>query len=118
MLGLSACLDVNAATGTLGLLVVVSGTRQTIPLNATAIDPLVVGAYNQYGTPIPGLVVTWAITQGSGTLTVASSTTDISGTAETSFKPGTTTGPVTITATAQNLTLSFTETVVDAQKGL
>jgi hypothetical protein len=110
---LSGCLNIADPKKGLTIFTVVSGNSQTIPLNATVIDPLVVRAYDEQAHPLAGVVVTWAITAGGGTLSATSTTTDAGGNASVTYKP-TTTGIITIKVTAIDLNVTFTETVVPA----
>jgi hypothetical protein len=111
---LSGCLNIADPKKGLTIFTVVSGNGQTIPLNATNVDPLVVRTYDETAAPLGGVVVTWAIVAGGGTLSTTSTTTDAGGNASVTYKPGTATGIVTIKATAIDLNVTFTETVVPA----
>jgi hypothetical protein len=113
LIGLAGCLNIADPPKGLTIFTVVSGNAQTIPLNATNIDPLVVRTYDETGTPMAGIVVTWTITAGGGTLSATSTTTDAGGNASVTYKPAST-GVITIKATAIDLDVTFTETVVPA----
>lgn len=114
LIGLAGCLNIADPPKGLTIFTIVSGNAQTIPLNATNIDPLVVRTYDETATPMAGIVVTWTIVAGGGTLSATSTTTDAAGNASVNYKPGTSTGIVTIKATAIDLDVTFTETVVPA----
>lgn len=114
LIGLAGCLNIADPPKGLTILTVISGNGQTIPLNSTSIAPLVVRAYDETATPMAGIVVTWAITSGGGTLSATSTTTDANGEASVTYKPGATVGTVTIKATAIDLNVTFTEVVVAA----
>lgn len=114
LIGLAGCLNIADPPKGLTILTIVSGNAQTIPLNATNVDPLVVRTYDETGTPMPAIVVTWTIVAGAGTLSASSTTTDAAGNASVTYKPGSSTGIVTIKATAIDLNVTFTETVVAA----
>lgn len=114
LMGLAGCLNIADPPKGLTIVTIISGNAQTIPLNATNIDPLVVRTYDETATPMAGIVVTWAIIAGGGTLSATSTTTDAGGNASVTYKPGTSTGIVTIKATAIDLDVTFTETVVPA----
>jgi len=70
--------------------------QMTTPLRALVKD--------QYGNLVPGLVVNWAITAGTGTLSVAQSTTNASGAAETFLTLSAQNTVYTIQASATGLT--------------
>lgn len=112
LIGLVGCLNVDIQNG-LTILVIVGGNNQTIAVNATAIDPLAVRTYDANAVPLGGVVVTWAIISGGGTLSTTSTTTDASGKASITYAPAAP-GVVTITAKSADLTVLFSETVVAA----
>lgn len=111
---ISGCLNVPDAPKGLTVLATVSGNNQTIVIGASSVAPLIVRAYDEQGAPMPNVVVSWAIAQGSGSLSVATSTTNAGGEASTIFSPGNTTGIVYVLATADPLTVTFTEMIVPA----
>lgn len=112
LIALSGCLDVDSPRG-LTILQIISGKDQTLPTGGVA-APMIVRAYDERSSPMPGVVVTWAVAQGTGTLSAVSSTTDANGDASTIFTAGTTTGTVYITATADPLQLVFSAQIVPA----
>ena len=67
-------------------LVVVAGDSQRGPTGEPLDDPLVVEARDQYGNPLPGIQVTFTVTEGGGKLgrrfTLEKRTTDANGRAE------------------------------------
>jgi hypothetical protein len=90
------------ATATVGLPVppiIVSGNNQPAAVNSPLSEPLVVKVADQYGNPLAGVAVTFAITAGSGTLSATTAVTNSSGQAQVSLTLGTTAGTVTVTAT-------------------
>ncbi len=113
MVAVSGCLNVPDAPKGLTALAAVSGNHQTIPLGASTTQPLVVRAYDETAAPMAGVTIVWAIAQGSGSLSVATSTTDVNGEASTVYTPGSVAGTVYVTSTAnQALQIFFTEQVV------
>ena len=79
------------------------GSALSLPLTATVSD--------QCGTPTQGVTVTWKVTQGSATLSQASSVSNQGGTVSTLAALGQTAGTVTITASINSTTVAtFTET--------
>jgi len=117
LLSLVSCLSINDIPDGLSILTIVSGNNQNIPAGTAAAEPLEVLALDQSATPMQNVVVIWAITQGGGTLSTATSTTGENGTAEVSYTAPATTGPVSITASAQDLVVTFTLTVVAPPTG-
>jgi adhesin/invasin len=89
------------ATGTIGAVArdsIVSGDAQTVASGTTS-APFVIKVMDRFGNAIQGVVVGWAQT-GGGTLSAASTTTDVNGMAQVTMTLGATPGPYTITATA------------------
>ncbi len=76
------------------------------PQSATAGStiPFSVEVLDQYGNPISGATVSWAVATGGGALNLSSSTTDANGQAQVSWTLGVTAGTNTITATVGTLT--------------
>ena len=105
----------TAGTAASAVLGVALGNNQTGPTDAALPNPLVVKVTDQFGNPVAGTVVGWAVTGGSGTVNPSASTSAISGTAITHLTLGSTAGLVTIQATSAGLTGSpatFTATAV------
>lgn len=93
-------------------LVIMSGNNQTTAPSTTIASPLIVQVNDQNGAALAGQTVTWAITNGAGTLANQTSTTDANGQASASYTPDATVGTVTITATVGTLApVTFTVTV-------
>ena len=111
----SGCLslDVDQPDG-ISVLVIVSGQNQTIPLGSTTSNALVVRGFDMNAAPVPGAVITGAVTQGTGTVSAATTTTDETGQTSVKFTPGATTGENRITATGEGLTVTFILQVVAA----
>ena len=96
-------------------IVIVSGTPQSGPIGATLAQPLVVRIEDQSGAPVEGVLVTWTVTSGGGTVTPAQSTSDVNGLASTSFRLGNSLGTNTATARIdQSSSVVFTATATTA----
>ena len=86
----------------------VSGNGQVVQEQFRTNVPMVVQANDAAGHPVSGVAVTWAITQGSGTLSGPINVTDSNGQAQTNFlgttlQPGTSFVASTIMASASPL---------------
>jgi hypothetical protein len=78
-------------------------------------DPLVVRVADQFGNPVPGAAVTWAITAGKGRLSQAESETGADGTTAVSWELGDQVGVQKATATMAGVTgspVTFTAVVL------
>ena len=93
----------TTSAGTLASLTMVSGDEQQAPVGTQLLAPLVVGAADQYGNPLAGVTVTWAITSGGGSLTSTSTTTNAQGRASVYWRVGMKAGANGATATAGSL---------------
>ena len=88
---------------------VVSGDRQVVPANARAPLDLVARVVDGQGNPVAGAEVSWAVVQGSGSISSATLASDTQGIVRASF----TTGPeaiesvVRVTASASGSTFTF-----------
>lgn len=83
---------------------VVSGNAQFGPSAAELALPLVVRVTDTYQNPVDGAAVSWAVTDGGGTLSASSTTTDTDGQASVRWTLGSAEGPVhTATATVDTL---------------
>jgi hypothetical protein len=103
------------ATATVGTAVppsIVNGNNQSAAVANALANPLVVKVADQYGNPLVGVAVTFAITGGSGTLSAPSAVTNGSGQAQVTLTLGTTAGTVTVSATISGVATPavFTET--------
>jgi adhesin/invasin len=76
----------------------VSGDAQTDSSTHTS-APFVIKVTDKYGNAVSGVVVAWVVT-GGGTLSAASTTTDVTGMTSTTLVLGSVPGPYVITATA------------------
>ncbi|HEY6208925.1 MAG TPA: plastocyanin/azurin family copper-binding protein [Gemmatimonadales bacterium] len=93
-------------------LVITGGDAQSWYFNNPLPQPLTVTAQDLSGRPVPGVVITWSVTQGGGGVNPAQSTTNASGVAATTDSVGSSTlqrvsatftglsGPVSFTAQA------------------
>lgn len=116
--GMAACSETASTapqTRTPSTLAIMSGNDQSTTANGAVASPLVVQVLDQFAAPLPGVTVTWAIANGTGVLSAASSLTDSEGKASVNFTAGSTTGTDTISATVGNLTpVSFNVTVSES----
>ena len=111
---LAGCLNIADPPKGLTILAITAGNNQNIAVNATASDPLVVRAFDETATPMAGVVITFTITNGGGSLTATSATTNSSGDASVNYKPAAPLGTVNIKASSKDLNVTFTETVIAA----
>jgi len=103
------------ATATVGPAVppsIVNGNNQSAAVANALAGPLVVKVADQYGNPLVGVAVSFAITAGSGTLSASSALTNSGGQAQVTLTLGTTAGAVTVNATISGVATPavFTET--------
>jgi plastocyanin len=91
----------------------VSGDGQTDSVLARLSQPYRVIAKDQNNVPVPGVIVNWAVSAGGGSVSSASSTTDVSGVAVDTATFGATSGAQMVHATVTGLIgspVSFTST--------
>jgi adhesin/invasin len=94
----------TAVAGSPVSMVAVSQTAQAAPVATNVADPPSVVVRDAQGIPVPGVVVTFSVTAGGGSVVGSPGTTDGSGIATlSSWKLGTVVGPNTVTATATGL---------------
>ena len=75
-------------------------------------DPLRVIVIDQFGFSMEGVTVAWAIIAGGGSLSDASTNSDVDGVSSVTYTAGPTAGPARITATVIGLgTITFGETI-------
>lgn len=95
------------ATGTAGMpvsMVAASQTSQSAARGTDVSDPPSVIVRDAQGVPVPGVVVTFTVTAGGGTVTGSPATTNGNGVARvTSWRLGAAVGQNTVTATAPGL---------------
>ena len=111
MVALSSC-SLNTDLSSPAAVVKVSGDGQSAPTNTALPTPLSVIVVTQFGEALKNVTVTWTVISGGGSLNPATSLTDGTGIASTSFTTGTTAGTVVIQAKVNGLPpLSFSVTV-------
>ena len=89
----------------------VPGRRQQGPAGTVLANPFLVLVLDQYGNPLAGATVTFAVTAGDGTLSVTTAATDADGRASTTLTLGPQPGTNTVEATVDRLTpVIFTAT--------
>ena len=103
------------ATGASGMpvtMAAVSQTTQSAPIGTNVSSPPSVIVRDAQGVPVPGIVVTFAVTAGGGSVVGSPATTNASGVATlTSWRLGNAVGPNTVAATATGLpSVTFTAT--------
>ena len=81
----------------------VSGIEQKAPAGTVLAQPFVVTVRDENGEPYGGVAVTFVVTAGGGTLSVATDTTDADGNAATTLTLGTQPGTNTVVATVADL---------------
>ena len=90
---------------------ILSGDMQQARAGTRVQEPLVVEVLDQNGVGLPGTAVTFTITDGGGTLSEETATTDASGRAASSLTLGSAPGPNTVRVTVAGLEpVSFTVT--------
>ena len=82
---------------------IVSGAGQQATGGETLAYPFVVAAIDARGAPMPGILVTFTVTQGNGELSTITATTDTNGRTKTAFTLGTNPGKHAVRATAPTL---------------
>jgi hypothetical protein len=91
---------------------VLSGDNQTAVAGTPLPDSLKVIVVDQFGFSTEGVTVSWAIASGGGSLSAASTTTDVNGVTGVIYTAGPTIGHATISATVTGIgTLTFTATI-------
>jgi len=112
--GTSPAITTIAATPT--TIALNAGDNQTATVNATVATAPSVRVSDAYNNPVAGVVVTFAVASGGGSVTGAAATTNASGIATVgSWRLGTTAGVNTLTATCAGLAgspVTFTATGV------
>lgn len=111
----------RADTATIGVIlpaskmIVGTGAAQTGALNAPLADSIVVRTLAADDVPVEGVIVSFAVASGGGTLTTITDTSDVNGYVSTKWTLGASLGAQGITATASGLTgspLSIAATAV------
>jgi len=99
---LSAIIPETANAGLPARIDAISGESQADTIRTT-LPPLVVRVTDQFGNPVPGVVVTWT-RNGNGSLGSVTSATGTDGRATTSYTLGSVAGSEAVTASAGGLT--------------
>ena len=102
--GASVTITAIAVAGVATTFTVVSGNNQAIALGAMT-APMQVLAADAYGNPVSGVSVTWGAS--AGTLSAATSTTDVNGLASVTLTADSTTTSYIVTANSGNLSASY-----------
>jgi len=109
--GASAFITATATAAAASAVHVTSADTLTVTAGTTT-APLVVKVVDQFGNPIAGATVTWAVTAG-GTLSATSSTTDATGSTQVTLTTVAAPSNYTVTATSGTLTpVTFTITAM------
>jgi uncharacterized protein (TIGR03437 family) len=100
--------------GAPGSIQISTGNNQSGNAGANLPAPLVAIVADQAGNPLTGAIVTWTVTQGSGTLFNTRTTSDAQGRVSANLTLGSTPGNVQVTVAVQNspqISANFTATV-------
>ena len=117
---LAACKSNNNNNATVAPIVAahiipVNGANQTVAVGAALGDSLALIVTGPDGQAVPGVVVSWSIKTGGGSLSSDSTTSDASGRAAVSYKAGTVPGTAAVLATAASLSpVEFDATLIPA----
>jgi len=96
-------------------LVLVNGNNGQDTVRATLHDTLIVAVRDTFNNPVPGINVTWAVTQGGGTVTLLTQPTDSAGRARALWSLGTVKGANALTASVSGLpAVTFNATALGA----
>lgn len=112
-----------SATGIAGAAAAIAvhgGNNQTGAAGSSFATPLQVLTTDQFGNPVAGVTVTWAVTNGGGSVAPTTSVSNAQGVASTTQTLPATAGTVTVTASAAGLAGSpqtFTSTATQAAGG-
>ena len=103
---------VEAAPRTVQTLVKISGDNQQGVPGTTLTSPFVVEVWDAAGNPLGGIIVTFAVTAGGGSLSAQNSTTDVSGRASTTLTLGPNAGTNTVEASVSVIATSLRFTAI------
>ncbi|HEY4321241.1 MAG TPA: hypothetical protein VGM77_08700 [Gemmatimonadales bacterium] len=119
--GLAACSS-TSGTGspTAAGVFAFSGSGQSSETGATLLLPLVARVSDSAGKPVEGVIVSWQVVQGGGSIAPATSTTDTAGKAAATLTLGSAIGTNTVSATISGSATPamFTETATAPQVGI
>ncbi len=96
--------DADAGAGPAAALAKVSGDDQGGRVGTPAGSPIIVRVNDEFGNPVAGTLVTFAVTGGSASLGDLTDNTGANGEAQTTFSFGATPGTISLTATVAGLT--------------
>ncbi len=103
----------TASAGAAASMSATGGAGQTGSLGSTLVTPLQVRVVDQFGNGVSGVTVSWAVTSGGGSVSPATSASDVQGFATSIQTLPATAGTATVTATASGLPdATFTNTAV------
>ena len=87
---------------------IISGENQQGFIGAPLTNPFIVQVHDQYGQPMEGVIVTFAVTIGDSSLSGTTTITDQDGQAKTTLTLGTAPGTVTIEASVEGIAQTAT----------
>lgn len=93
----------TAAAGPAAAIAPTGGNNQTAPVSTMLPNPLGVSVKDAFGNPVGGMLVTWSVTTGSGTVNPTTTNTNGAGSATTSFTLGASAGANQAQAAATGL---------------
>ena len=93
-------------------LAIISGDNQTGLTGEPLTNPFVVEVRDQYGDPMAGVTVTFAVSEGDGALSTGAATTDANGRAESTLTLGVDPGGYTVEASVEGVAETVTFNVV------
>lgn len=102
----------NGGGAKVAQLQVAGGSGQQAAVSTALPLPLTVVAVDAQGAPVSGASVQFAVSQGGGSVSPSSATTDAQGRASTTWTLGATPGAHAVTATAGNASVQFSATAV------
>ena len=103
---------VDAAPRTVQTLVKISGDNQQGVPGATLTSPFVVKVWDAAGNPLGGIIVTFAVTAGGGSLSAQTATTNANGQASTTLTLGPNAGTNTVEASVTGISASVSFTAI------
>ena len=109
--GFSVGITGTATAGDPTAIAIVSGGSQRDTVQNT-LAPLSVKVTDAFGNAVPGAVVTWTRTAGTGALASATTTTDAGGLATNNYTLGKAVGAETVTASVSGVSAMFSFTTV------
>jgi hypothetical protein len=95
----------TATPGAPNTLDVMAGAGQTDTV-AAVVNPLAVLVRDEFGNPVPGATVDWSADRPGGVFSVTTTTTDVTGRSQVSYRLPTTSGPVSVRARVRGTQLA------------